>query len=144
MWRYVLFLASNHLLDRLILYILPYESLNKLMIHHLFWLQLIPFFHWQIAWHHGSSTFIADWAPNGHWVFPATKSLASPAHKVMVFDIYVDNPVAVLVDSNIAHLAIDDLVLFFVIVIATNQALVIKNVPIASVIIFQMLWNFSF
>ena len=62
----------------------------------------------------------------------------------MVFDIYVDNPVAVLVDSNIAHLAIDDLVLFFVVVIATNQALVIKNVPIASVIIFQMLWNFSF
>jgi hypothetical protein len=62
----------------------------------------------------------------------------------MVLDVYIDDTLAVLMDTHIAHFTIDDLVLFLIIIIAAYQALIIINVSIASIIIFQMLRNLSF
>lgn len=95
----------------------------------------------QVAWHHGATIPVANRALDRHCPLLATECLTSPASEIEVPDVFVDDTVAILMYGDVARVTVDDFIVLFVVIIATDQALVVEWITSTPVVVLEMLWD---
>ena len=102
---------------------------NLILIKVRIFFEFSPIFHLIVGRHLSSTSLEANLAFDRHCLLFTLECSAGHAYEVKVLNILANNAMAVLMSCHVTTFTIDNFIMFFVVIIATDKALVIIFIP---------------